>query len=416
VRGFDAPGLRRIFTRVPLLNTDGWSLPRLNRGRRLRATALVAGVGLLAGTAPAAAQEPIAIDSVIHAKKDSVTKPDDGRFRWTPLLAPGYTPEMGFLIAGGFLFSDKLGKNTPTLQRSTLSSTISISTTGAINISNTLTTFFLENRLRINANISYKDMPDNYWGVGYDAGLNPNTPDSSTKYDRIWWQVQPRVLWGIKKNLYVGASFDFNRTIASNVNPVMAADPTFIRDGHDNFNTGLGLAVQYDSRDVAVNAWRGLYIALYATFYGTFLGGDNKYQIYLLDYRHYKQLGRPGRTLAWQLKTRLGANDVPWPELSLLGSGYDLRGYREGRFRDQQTLLGLVEFRQMFMKKGKLTRHGFVAWLGGGTLGKRGDYTGFLPNGGLGYRFELQPRSNVRVDFGVGKKSNGVYFNFTEAF
>ncbi len=383
------------------------------RGLRSPAVLLAA---LFVGAGPLASQETVAIDSVINPKKDSVSKPDDGRFRWTPLLAPGYTPEMGVLIAGGFLFSDKFGPNSPDLQRSTLSSTVSISTTGAINVSNTLTTFFLNNRLRINASLSFKNMPDNYWGVGYDAGVYPNSPDSTTKYDRTWWQISPRVLWGIKKHVYVGASFDFNRTIANKVNPVMAADPAFVKYGSDNFNGGMGLAIQYDSRDVAVNAWRGLYLALYATFYGPYLGGDNKYQVYLLDYRQYRQLGRPGRTLAWQVKTRLGANNVPWAEMSLLGSGYDLRGYREGRFRDQQTVLGLVEYRQMFMRKGKLMRHGFVAWLGGGTLGARGDFNGFLPNGGVGYRFELQPRSNVRVDIGVGKKSNGVYFNFTEAF
>jgi len=34
----------------------------------------------------------------------------------------------------------------------------------------------------------------------------------------------------------------------------------------------------------------------------------------------------------------------------------------------------------------------------------------------VGYRFEIQPRSNVRVDFGFGERSSGVYFNFTEAF
>ena len=27
-----------------------------------------------------------------------------------------------------------------------------------------------------------KDMPDNYWGVGYDAARNPSKPDSTTEY------------------------------------------------------------------------------------------------------------------------------------------------------------------------------------------------------------------------------------------
>jgi hypothetical protein len=35
-----------------------------------------------------------------------------------------------------------------------------------------------------------------------------------------------------------------------------------------------------------------------AVFYGKWLGGENVYQVYDVDYRQYKQLGRPGITLA----------------------------------------------------------------------------------------------------------------------
>ena len=66
----------------------------------------------------------------------------------------------------------------------------------------------------------------------------------------------------------------------------------------------------------------------------------------------------------------------------------------------------------------KESRHGFVTWAGVGWIGEnmrdlRGHY---LPNLGIGYRFELQPRMNVRIDFGWGIESSGIYFNFTEAF
>jgi len=40
----------------------------------------------------------------------------------------------------------------------------------------------------------------------------------------------------------------------------------------------------------------------------------------------------------------------------------------------------------------------------------------WMPNFGVGYRFEVQPRMNVRFDFGVGRDNFGFYFNFTEAF
>jgi hypothetical protein len=344
--------------------------------------------------------------------------PDSGKFKITPLLAPAYNPEMQFLIAGGVLLSWKVGPNPLRVQRSTLSSTVSISSIGAINVSTVLSSFWNEDRFRLNADLAFKDMDDNYWGVGFDAGLAPADGDSTTAYHRRWFKFSPRLVWRVTGDLLVGGVLDLNHTEATEISRAMLADSTFRRFGPDNSNAGVGLVLQYDSRDVAANAWRGTYAGLTITTYGGWLGGDNQYETYLLDFRQYHPLGRAGRTLAWQIKSRIGAHNIPWPEFSLLGTGYDLRGYVEGRFRDRSTVIGLAEYRQMFVRgNGRLSRHGFVVWVGGGTLGPDiPRLRGFLPNGGFGYRLELQPRSNVRVDFGFGRNSNGIYFNFTEAF
>jgi hypothetical protein len=102
----------------------------------------------------------------------------------------------------------------------------------------------------------------------------------------------------------------------------------------------------------------------------------------------------------------------------MLGTGYDLRAYVEGRYRDRSTLVGVAEYRHMFVRSnGELSRHGFVAWAGAGSLGT--DMThlhGIVPAVGVGYRLEVQPRGNGRVDFGFGQASHGIYFNFNEAF
>jgi len=47
-----------------------------------------------------------------------------------------------------------------------------------------------------------------------------------------------------------------------------------------------------------------------------------------------------------------------------------------------------------------------------------GKIEGVLPNLGLGLRVEVQPRMNVRLDFGrdMVNKQNLFYFNMTEAF
>ena len=119
---------------------------------------------------------------------------------------------------------------------------------------------------------------------------------------------------------------------------------------------------------------------------------------------------------------------MPWAELSQLGSGSDLRGYRQGRYRDRAMIYGIVEYRHQFTSASRetgLSRHGFVAWAGAGTIASSfGSITQVLPNWGVGYRFEVQPRMNVRADIGFGREflDSGnkfvpsVYFNFTEAF
>jgi len=40
----------------------------------------------------------------------------------------------------------------------------------------------------------------------------------------------------------------------------------------------------------------------------------------------------------------------------------------------------------------------------------------WIPNIGAGYRFEVQNRMNLRIDHGIGKDSQAVYFSFNEAF
>jgi Omp85 superfamily domain len=378
---------------------------------------------LLCAGGSLAAQQPAAADSV-------PTRPKG--FLITPFIAPGYTPEMGGLLTLGALMSFptsprlKPGTQEP-VQRSTLIFNGSYSTTKAVNLNAKLATYRRGDAIRLFVDFAYKDMPDEYWGVGYEAGQAPES-DSTTSYQRSSWSLFPKLLFRISHSIMVGGALDFNSTTASDVSAGMAADPYYQRFGATNLNSGGGVVFQFDSRDIAANAWKGVYLNAQALAYGTTLGGDNSYQVYDVDYRQYHALSRPGKTLAWTVRTRISHEDVPWAELSQVGSSNDLRGYRQGRYRDKTMLYGIVEYRHQFLnvkREGGMSRHGYVAWVGAGSIGEDlGDLEHMLPNWGVGYRFEVQPRMSVRMDVGFGKEfySSGeafepaVYFNFTEAF
>lgn len=364
-------------------------------------------------------QDQEANDKKATRKEEKERKVREGRTMFTPLAGPAYTPELGGVIAATAMISYKTNRFDSLIQRSSSPITFGASTTGAVFFSNINTTFWLKDKLRIYSDFWGKDMPDNYWGVGYDDATNVEQGDSTTAYTRSWLWFNPRFLYQFKKYNFVGLNIDLNYTSASDVNPVMEADETYQRYKDKPFNSGLGLIFQYDSRDVPVNAWEGYYLNMSYTLFRDLFGSQNNYDIFLIDFRTYQNIGkRKGSTLALQLKTRLGRGDVPWGDMSQLGTPFDLRGYYWGRYRDESLVFGIVEYRRTFMKSdGQLSKSGMVWWVGTGSIGEAPeDFRNWVPNAGIGYRFEVQPRMNLRIDIGVGRESAGFYFNFNEAF
>jgi len=351
-------------------------------------------------------------------QKKKQLKIDQGKLLFSPLAGPAYTPELGFTLAGGFMLSYKMNPKDSLIQRSSSPIMFGASSTGAIFFSTIASTYWLKDKLRIYADIWFKDMPDHYWGAGYENGYTKPKSDSTTAYTRLWWWFNPRILWQVKPHYFLGLNVDYNYTGVSDPSDGVSQDPDFIKYGPENLNSGLGLILRFDSRDVPVNAWKGAYLDLRSTFYTTAFGGDNNYQVYQLDFRKYFQVSRRGKTIAVQAKSRIGVGDMPYGEMSQLGTPFDLRGYTWGRYRDKSMIFFLGEYRHMFEKQsGDLSKHGVVIWMGTGSVAPDPSmFENWLPNFGFGYRFEVQPRMNLRVDIGMGRETSGFYFNFNEAF
>jgi hypothetical protein len=345
-------------------------------------------------------------------------KIEQGKLMIMPLAGPGYTPELGLTFAAGIMTSFKTSRSDSLIQRSSAPVMLGITSTGAYFIGTKLTTFWFRDKMRIYADINFKNMPDNYWGVGFLEGKETIKSDSTTDYIRTWMQLNPKVLWQFKKYWFAGLNIDFNYTKGSEACYGVVTDPFYIKFNDKPFNGGMGGVFQYDSRDVPVNAWTGTFIELSATFYGPYLGGQNNYQVYDVDIRKYFRIRRPGKTIAVQMRGRFGKGDVPYGEMSQPGSPFDLRGYTWGRYRDESMFYSIAEYRHMFLKKnGQVGSHGIAFWLGAGTLGDTLDEFGnWLPGIGIGYRLQVQPRMNLRLDFGFGIENRGFYFNFNEAY
>ena len=345
----------------------------------------------------------------------------EGKILFTPILIPAYSPELGGILAGGGLLTFKTNPKDSLIKRSSLPFTVSYTTTRAIVVTGIFNSYWVKDKIRININFDYKDMPDNYWGVGYESAYYNHKSDSTTSYNRQWWTFHPRILYQFKKNYFIGLDVDYNFTKGSKESKPVLNDSIYSIYNERPLNSGLGFILRYDSRGNPIDARKGLLIDFRTTFYSPYLGGDNRYQVYLLDYRQFATVFSRPSVLAWQIKARLSKGDVPYGEMSQVGTPFDLRGYLWGRYRNNDMIYAMLEYRHKFLKKnGNESKHNFVSWLAAGKvfniLNSKNPNNKWLPNAGLGYRFEIQPKMYLRFDFGIGVKTFGMYVNFNQVF
>lgn len=337
-----------------------------------------------------------------------------------PFAAPAYTPELGFLLNVGGAMTWNGDPAHPELPRSTLNVTAGGGTVGAFLFQARLVSFLEGDRTRLNALIDVRDQPDHFFGVGFVNGATRPLGRERTALRRTWWNAEPTLLRRLAGPLYGGVVLQLSGTVARELSGGVAADPDFLLHGPVVVNTGVGLTLQLDTRDVPINAWKGVLLSATWTGFGRALGATTEWHALSLDYRQYVQLFRPGSTLAWQVRYRAAFGEVPWSELSQVGTPFDLRAYRWGQYRDRTGLTALVEYRLMlpFPADSLWSHLGLAAWGGVGALSATAwpDFSQLLPALGAGLRVELMKRVTVRLDVGVGRDSRAIYFNFLEAF
>jgi len=338
---------------------------------------------------------------------DNQYDPEKG-INWSVLPGPFYTPELrlglGMAVAGIY----RVDPNDTATQNSSLSFTGYVSSSGALGLGLNSYTFFTDDRWRLFIDGSVNRVPTGFWGMGYDAAQG-----NEQQYTSNAIRVHPVVLREVVQNLYLGAGWDVS-TLQADVDDPRPDDKfTRYEAGTSPLASGASVSLHYDSRDVITRPQRGHFLKVEYTWFDPSVGSDSHFNATELQYDYYHSLNEK-TVLAFDLWGRFTRGDVPWDRLSMAGDDRRMRGYYQGRYRDNDVVSGQVEYRR------KLNwRHGYVLWLGAGALGhniRALDDHPLLPTVGVGYRFEVKPAMNVRLDLGFGKESAGFYFQVAEAF
>ena len=175
---------------------------------------------------------------------------------------------------------------------------------------------------------------------------------------------------------------------------------------------GLGLRLEYDTRDMPMNPYNGRRFELKAVAADQKQEQDGSYQSYYARLRSYHQIKKP-LVLAWEVNGCSKEGRIPlWDTCRLALRGFPLTDYLS-----KKSLYVQAEARWRFHK-----RWGLVAFAGAGwvedSFGSHGeDKT--IPSYGVGIRWMVMEsqRINVRIDYARSDDGNSaVYLGVAEAF
>lgn len=345
------------------------------------------------------------------------------------LGGPSYSPDFGFLLGTSTLFTFSTNKQDKELKRSVLPINMAFSL-GGFTAGVRPQLFFNGDRFRIFGQFNYKYNKDNYYGVGFDTNHNTERGKQTTLFTASALQLNPYFLFRVKESdFFIGPTIDFTYDKILKPSEGILSDKSYIdaggnSDGYSNLSSGLGIVMNYDTRDVPANAYKGIFFEMRGLFYNKFIGSDTNFYRAELDYRQYVSVGKR-KVIAWTAQSKNVFGNVPITRLPLTGTPFDLRGYYMGQYRDKTSHVVVAEYRQMFNSEkdnlwGRIVRRlGWVAWGGCGFMGYDPVHiNGILPNVGVGIRIEVQPRMNIRFDYGYNfvDRQPLFYFNMTEAF
>ncbi|MDR2805920.1 MAG: outer membrane protein assembly factor [Dysgonamonadaceae bacterium] len=322
------------------------------------------------------------------------------------IAAPSYTREASFGIGGMASGLYRIDRTDSTLRPSNITLAFNASLLGFYSVAAEGNNYFKGGKSVLSYNMAFMTKPLDFWGISYDAcKMNP-----VINYTLRQILIDANYQYRLSENFYAGGKLDFIYTDVPKID-----DLSYLEGQKENYlMTGLGISLQYDSRDFIPNPKRGVYLMLRQSIFPELFGSSNKtcYRTtFIAD--AYRKLWQ-GAIIAVDLFGQFNPENSPWTLKEQLGDNQRMRGYYAGRYIDNNIVIGQMELRQHIVQ-----RFGCAAWIGGGAVFPAFDKfeaKNILLNWGVGLRWEFKHNVNVRIDYGFGRQTGGFVFNIGEAF
>ena len=269
--------------------------------------------------------------------------------------------------------------------------------------------FFDSGRRRIFASALYLNFPDTFYGIGNDAPLSASEPYTARTASLLISGEQE-----VRPNLSLGLQTWLRRERITEVEEGGFLDTTPVTGIETGTAVGAGFFFRWDTRNNYFYTTSGTYIRGAWMFFEPTIGSDYRFSRISMDMRRFVSIDWR-HALAFRLYTQAVEGDAPFQLFPQVGGNALLRGYPEGRYRDQ--LMAVLQAEYRLYVWGPIS---FTLFAAAGDLQRRFSDLGsdrLILSGGPGLRLLINEEGlNFRVDYGIGRDGGAFYFTLGEAF
>lgn len=347
------------------------------------------------------------IDKAYSIIEGPESKPRKNYFYVVPIWA--LSPETGIKLGGSFGYVFKTSDDSITRPSSVRLNT-SYTQMQQFNIRPHVDIFFKQNSYNLKAQYVFNDFNEFYWGVG---NLSPESAKESYNFKQH--RLNARLVKQVFKNWYFGPQLMYEKIYKVSFSEASLSPQSMVPGINGYEVLGAGLALAFDSRNNLFFPTSGSYLEISNHMFMSEKLNSYRFKAVVLDLRKYFSIGKKD-VLAFQFFGSYNGGYVPYRQMPTIGNDMIMRGYYNGRYRDDHFFASQVEFRKHIW--GPI---GAAVFAGFGNVGTNlPELSQHLkPNYGIGLRGLMirKEHLNARIDIGFGEaKTRGVYFTIGEAF
>ncbi len=327
-------------------------------------------------------------------KEENPIKPYD--YTISPVF--GYDPVIGFIYGvAGFIYPLKTPAGYGDLQ-------IMAAPHGSFNIQTNYKRFGLFKNVDFRLPVSATNFIQNYYGE-----TDTTVADHFKEILSNRFYMHPEFSFTFRRKFHTTVFADF-----------MSRKEIGLKDSEGNTidqvlfpneqNLGFGLGIIYDTRDNPVSTKLGFYSAVNYENISEIKSSKANSNLLWADLRYFHYLYNSKFVIASRLSGGTISGTPGYMTRYSLGGAERLRGYYTNRFRGNYFYSAQAEFRFPLYKK-----FSGVCFIDEGDIGDDKLDKILLTYGG-GIRFSINENVILRLDYGIAKDQNGLFFTFGEAF